>query len=374
MNQSLISQRFKYPSQSTWKLSRIQTGAKADFERKIVEGIYTFEEAKCFCGSSDGIVIAECERHGLRLNTVICPSCGILRTSPRMTQASYQQFYDSEYRTLEEDADIDLEALFFRGLKEGEAVFDFIRQHLDLSSGVVFDVGCNMGTSLYLFQQHGFKVAGVDYGSRHIEYGRERTRIQDLYVGGIEELEKLEQKADLVILRHVVEHFAELENELNHIRNLIKPGGYIFIEVPGIYSWIRNNLGWDFMGYLVSAHTFGFCLTTLTYVMECVGFELYWGSEYIKSIYTKSEKYRRKSHHPKGELKRTMNYLKFTEFLYRLGCSYPRLQEFLYRLGFSYPRLKWFVLPFTTGDMNEVLIVVKKLIKGILVRLKRWRL
>lgn len=360
MNQSLISQRFKYSPQPAWRLSPTQAEAKADVERKIREDIYTFEEANCFCGSSDRVTIAECDRYGLYVSTVICPSCGIVRTSPRMTQASYQHFYDTEYRKLYGDEDTDLEGLYLRKLEQGKAVFDFVSQHLDLSSGVVFDIGCNMGAALYWFQQRGFEVAGVDYGSKGIEYGKKRTGIHDLYVGGIEALERVNQKADLIILQHVMEHFVELENELKRVYNLINPQGHVFIEVPGIYCWIRSDFGCDLIGYLQNAHTFSFSLATLTYVMECVGFEQSWGDEYIRSIYRKSETRRRKSDLPRGEFKRTINYLKRTEFLFRLvGCFHPKLQRF--------------VLILAERSLSELLGLGKRLIKRMLGRLVKLR-
>jgi len=139
-------------------------------------------------------------------------------------------------------------------------------------------------------------------------------------VGDIKRLLNLNKKADLVILRYVLEHFLDLEEELRNIREIMKEGGYIYIEAPGTFWWIHNICSGNFMGVLQNAHAYQFSLTTLTYVMECSGFELVVGDEKIMAIFRKSETFRDKSDITKNEFRRVVNYL------HRIEKSYVRKQ------------------------------------------------
>ncbi len=65
------------------------------------EGIYSFEDVPCcVCGGRDFEPLSEKDRYGLYMPVVICRDCGLIQTNPRMTQESYNQFYELEYRKL----------------------------------------------------------------------------------------------------------------------------------------------------------------------------------------------------------------------------------------------------------------------------------
>jgi len=320
---ALLSERFRFSDLSNIshvKLSKIALDAKISVERKIREGIYKFEDKPCFCGSNDSLIIAERDRYGLYYPVVICKQCGLIRVNPRMTSDAYQDFYSRYYRRFYGDDDYDKNELWSMRIEQGNDVFEFIKQNLPELSGTVFDIGCNMGTTLIPFWKNGFDVAGVDYGSEYIEYGKNRSGIENLYVGDIKRLLNLNKKADLVILRYVLEHFLDLEEELRNIREIMKEGGYIYIEAPGTFWWIHNICSGNFMGVLQNAHAYQFSLTTLTYVMECSGFELVVGDEKIMAIFRKSETFRDKSDITKNEFRRVVNYL------HRIEKSYVRKQ------------------------------------------------
>lgn len=83
-------------------LNLVQKKAKNDVENKIKEGIYKYETYNCECGAApeNFELIAAKDRYGLNVETKICKKCGLVMTNPRMTQESYNQFYDLEYRPL----------------------------------------------------------------------------------------------------------------------------------------------------------------------------------------------------------------------------------------------------------------------------------
>ncbi|MFM8858018.1 MAG: hypothetical protein ACKOI2_12640, partial [Actinomycetota bacterium] len=65
---------------------------------KYANGTYGTIEVSCLCGSAGGRVVAELDRYGLPSPSVLCRDCGVVRTSPRLTDNSLAAFYDDEYR------------------------------------------------------------------------------------------------------------------------------------------------------------------------------------------------------------------------------------------------------------------------------------
>ena len=97
----LISNRYKYDSKSILKLNTLQLKTKKEIEAKINNGQYQLESISCpICASKNDEIIAEKDRYGIRNTTVLCKECGLLRTSPRMDQKSYNDFYLSHFRNL----------------------------------------------------------------------------------------------------------------------------------------------------------------------------------------------------------------------------------------------------------------------------------
>ena len=297
---------------------RAQTAIKKVRE-KIVAGEYGFEDVSCFCGSCDDILISGIDRYGLYYPMVICNKCGLMRVNPRMNRESYIKFYSYEYRNVYGEGDEQIDKLFKYRMNQSKRKYSYLMNYVNLPvNAVVFEIGCNFGTMLLPFAEKEYDVYGCDYGGKHIEYGREKTGLKNLFIGGLEKLRETGKKANLVILNHVFEHFLDLEMELRTIREIMKPDGFIFIAVPGTFWWIENICGGNIMGLLQNAHTYQFTLSSLTYVMECCGFKLIYGNEEIKSIFRISSIFREKMMVPDGEFEKVIVYLKAIERKYLL--------------------------------------------------------
>lgn len=297
-------------------MSHLALESQARIKAKIKEGLYKYQRCQCFCGIEDSMLLAQMDRYGNYYPFVICKRCGLIRANPRLTEEAYTDFYSYEYRMLYGDYDKDKDELWLNKMNQAKIAYDFINNHIKLpQKAVVFDIGCNMGTMLLPFYENGHETIGVDYGTDFIEYGRRKIGLK-LEIGGVEKLKDFGKKADLVILNHVLEHFLDIENELNAIKEVMRPDAFIFIALPGTFWWIKNICLGNIMSLLQNAHTWQFSLNSLRYVMEWCGFELVYGNEEIRAIFKVSNIFRNKRTIQQDEFRKVLSYLKNTERRY----------------------------------------------------------
>ena len=123
----MISERFKKDSQPILQLNKIQLKYKNIVESKIQNGKYKFESVCCpICDSEGFELLSEKDRYGLAYNVVVCKTCGLVYTNPRMTQSSYNEFYDSEYRKLYVGTESPTKSFFNGQYNKAKGIFRFI--------------------------------------------------------------------------------------------------------------------------------------------------------------------------------------------------------------------------------------------------------
>ena len=244
---------------------------------KIKNGVYKFEEVSCFCGYKKSVIITEKDRYGIFYTLKLCSRCGILYSSPRMTEKSFAEFYEKDYRSIYDLGDprgeMTQEKDWSIGLESAEYVREFLKEY-EIQPKVVFDIGCNLGQFLEVYKD--VSAYGVDYDEDNVAYGQNKGFA--IFKGGTEKLESLNKKADLVILHHVLEHLSDLRGELNRISKLLNKDSFLYIEVPGLYTWGDDVL-------FQNAHNWQFNTKTLTYVMNSCGWEALHADAQIKSVW-----------------------------------------------------------------------------------------
>ena len=269
------------------------------FNMNVNRGVYTKETVSCFCGSDNHRVMSEKDRYGIDYNMCLCLDCGILYSNPRMTKESFKIFYENDYRNIYSDTGESSDS----DSKMKELV-DATLDDFDLPKlKVVFELGCGTGGNLRHFKDA--YCLGVDYDSSAINIGKSNGI--NLEIGGIEKLEQTGKKADLIILNHVLEHLNDIESDLARIRDLLAEDGLLYIAVPGLYGCHKGRL-------FQNAHNYQFTGNTLCYVMYVCGFEEYFISEEVRSIWHKSA-YADKSEKNPEEYRPIESYLLHDNFI-----------------------------------------------------------
>ena len=117
-------------------------------------------------------------------------------------------------------------------------------------------------------------------------YGKEKLDL-DLYFGIVQDIH-FEKAPDVMIYSHVLEHILEPKEEIAYINKIMKTGGYLYIEIPGVKNLV-NTYEKNFLSYLQIPHVYHFSLITLNNLLSLNGFKLIKGDKFVRSIFRKSE-------------------------------------------------------------------------------------
>lgn len=228
-------------------------------------------------------LLAQKDRYGLPVDTVICRRCGLVQTNPMLDQESLNQFYDSEYRPLyvEDKNDDDF---FQNEYQKGVTILNFLSGKVNIDSRTnVLEIGTGMGGILKaIHDKTNANVTGIDLGGDYIEKGKQRG-LNLVQIDSKNFANSHIHKFHLIIICHVLEHFLDLRDELMAVRRLLAEDGTVYIEVPGLKE-IPNSYR-DFMGYLQNAHVRHFTKDTLDQIMRWNGYSAKNGNEMVQGLY-----------------------------------------------------------------------------------------
>lgn len=240
-------------------------------------------EVRCLCGADfDDKPLAKIDRWGLPISAVLCMRCGLIRLHPRWDDNTYSQIYKKYFWPMQTGHFEVSRERFQLSVERAVGFADFLTTHYDLASKRVLEIGCSYGAGLYCLRDKGAKLVGYDYDSRILDIGRTYTNM-DLREGGLSTALEYSERYDLVILRHVFEHFLDPIREGMSLKNLLSDDGQLFIEVPGVF----NDKEWYPEPLMVfnAFHTFYYSLSMLTKILNICGFTLISGDEHIYSLW-----------------------------------------------------------------------------------------
>lgn len=241
-------------------------------------------ENPCLCGSKTGRLIVNRDKYGIPLTFHLCRKCGTIRIDPYLSEAALTELYNGPYRDL---ISPEIEELYAREVSDGVQILKFLRSELSGNKEpLIVEVGCGAGGILKPFKEAGYRVLGFDLDQRFLARGQ----ADGLDLSGMDAGQYMTQhnlKADLVILNHVLEHIQHPTAFVQHLaRCICKPGGYLYIAVPGVLGFPQKHYPNYLLKYFVFAHPWSFTLKSLCHgVFNNSPWRLVRGSEDIEALF-----------------------------------------------------------------------------------------
>lgn len=217
------------------------------------------------CNYNESIEIAKVGRHNLPVRNVICKRCGLVYVDPQPNKEELQEYYDNEFRKKhirrdKEEKDIK---------KRRNMVLNFLSEFLFKDMNVL-EIGCADGALLNAIDEFvGSKnLYGVEPTSELANKAADSFGI-NVYNGLFEDY-SIENKFDLIIMQHVLEHCADPLETLKKLRTMLSDSGVVYIEVPNA----RKPYG-DFIDYFLQVpHLYSFTSKTLKALFKLAGFKV----------------------------------------------------------------------------------------------------
>lgn len=184
----------------------------------ILEGLPVFQNK-----------VYDSEKHARRtvrgtINLHHCDGCGLIFNS------------DFDPEIAEYDSDYDNDQMFSD--KFTEHIFEvkqILKNHID-RNGTIAEIGCGQGVLLESLKNDGYVVSGYDPAYK----GKSDYIVRDYFRVGVSGF-----SADLIILRHVIEHVPCPFTFLQTIARANRNAGAIYIETP-VFDWIyERGAFWD---------------------------------------------------------------------------------------------------------------------------------
>jgi 2-polyprenyl-3-methyl-5-hydroxy-6-metoxy-1,4-benzoquinol methylase len=174
-----------------------------------------------------------------------CRGCGFVFAAPRPSPEELDRFYTSTY--FAKDHGLNLGYANYRGVAEENArrmwhEFQDILGDRKVTPRRVLDVGCATGGFLAEAKTAGWDGVGVEFSEFAIEVAQKEFGLHVLK-GDVFHPELAENSFGLVTMWHVLEHVLDPLATLAKARQLLAPGGLLFVELPNWSSVGRRARG-----------------------------------------------------------------------------------------------------------------------------------
>ena len=204
-----------------------------------------------------------------------CQECSLVQNpydlSSEELKETYEQYYN--YGGSKKGLYVTLRRAFLESAlyRLWMAIDGDICFHSYKGTGRLIDIGCNEGQGLEIYSKNGFSVEGLELNEVAAESARKKGFT--VHTGDLSTFNP-ENKYDVAVLSHLIEHSENPDRFINDLSRILKPAGQVWITCPNIGSWLRSVFGRFWINWHPPFHITFFSAETITRLLNKSGFEI----------------------------------------------------------------------------------------------------
>ena len=196
----------------------------------------SMERVACpLCGADDDEL--RWEKDGFRV--VSCRACSLVYVNPRLTMEALAGLYNDQVISYAhyyvKTAAVDARSFAKR--------LDLIERQLGGPDrrGRLLELGCGPGTFMKVAAERGWQVQGIDVNAEAVAHCHEAGL--DVVCGTFPHEHFAGQTYELAVMSDFIEHVTDPVGVLREVRELLVPGGLVFITTPDVGSPLARAAG-----------------------------------------------------------------------------------------------------------------------------------
>lgn len=230
------------------------------------------------CGSKEVNYIANKIRNDVegKYKMYRCGCCETHFLYPRPQSEQLQDYYDGKFREeVHSESYYDYETLnsvFKRFTPEARQRVERITKELNPQDEVL-EIGCSVGYFLDALAGSVKFVYGTEWDKKAQQFIKDCARHSNIEVS--DNPEDFGKQFDKIFMFHVLEHIEQPIAFLESLKQMLKPDGIIYIEVPNVDDILVKTYQCDAFKdfYYKKAHLYNFNEKGLSFVFEKAGYQ-----------------------------------------------------------------------------------------------------
>jgi SAM-dependent methyltransferase len=227
------------------------------------------------CGESVFVGLTHRDRYGYPAATSGCSRCGLVFLDPVMTRDAYAAFYTRTYRPLVSafhgrliDARTIQQEQREYAAERGDLLAPYIAGR---GYRTLLDIGGSTGIVADAFARR-FDLRATVIDPAPLETVQAQALGLETIEGLVEDVDLGARRFDTIVLCQTVDHLLDTAGTLNRVRQLLTPGGLLFVDIVDFRAaYLRN---WSIEDAVKIDHPYYLTETTMVAYLVRAGFEI----------------------------------------------------------------------------------------------------
>jgi SAM-dependent methyltransferase len=198
-------------------------------------------------------------------NIISCSVCDIHYLADFPKPELLQKYYNEDYKI--SNANFETEHRRISRIIEQHQLISIIK-HYKPETKNVLDIGCDKGHFLDEARHLGLEVAGIELSEEAQKYCR------SIGIPVKNEIDGIENRFDVVIMNHSLEHFTEPKLILQKIHLKLNENGILIVRVPAFNSFWSKLLKEKWIWFQPHNHYFHYTLQSFKFLFELMNYEI----------------------------------------------------------------------------------------------------